>query len=118
MKIIQQLLLICAAEALLVVFWAYTHSESYCFLYPSIDTRYAPGYSESAFSQVSRGMTDEAVERLIGKPLATTKRSDGAMRWLYTEDGKALFGDWAWLGREVVFREGKVIEVLRSIYYD
>jgi hypothetical protein len=28
------------------VFWVYAHLEAYCFFYPGIDTRYAPGYSD------------------------------------------------------------------------
>jgi outer membrane protein assembly factor BamE (lipoprotein component of BamABCDE complex) len=103
--------------------WCYTHTESYCFFYPGIDTRYAPGYSESAFSQVTTGMTTEAVQGLVGTPLGKATDSDGVERWLYTTDGKCSIGSWywadfAWLGRAVLFRDGRVVEVVKRIYYD
>jgi len=102
----------------LVLFWAYAHTESYCFFYPSIDTRYAPDYSEPAFSQITTGMTAKTVEKLVGKPLNTSFTADGSHHWYYSVDGKAFLGDWAWLGREIVLRGDNVVGVVRTIYYD
>lgn len=51
------------------IFWCYAHTESYCFFNPSIDTRYAPGFSDAAFNEIKAGMTAELVQRKIGAPL-------------------------------------------------
>ena len=100
------------------VFWIYSHSESYCFLYPSIDTYYAPRYSEHAFGQVTTGMTFQAVEKLLGSPLHGHTNKDASVRWCYTGDGKSVWGDWAWFGREVIFRDDCVVELQRVTYND
>ena len=115
-------LLIGFAVALLPVcafLWIWSHTESHCFLYPGIDTHYAPGYSESAFSQVSTGMTIQAVEKLLGSPLHSHTDKDGRLRWCYTGDGKCSgWADFAWLGREIFFRDDRVVEVFKHVYYD
>jgi outer membrane protein assembly factor BamE (lipoprotein component of BamABCDE complex) len=103
---------------LLFVLWIYGRLECYCVFYPGIDTRYAPGYSESAFSLVTTGMTTEAVEQKLGAPLHTDTNRDGTIRWCYTEDGKCWWGDFAWLGREVTFRDGRVVQVFKRVYED
>src|SRR4051794_22113378 len=91
-----------------ILFWCYAHLEAYCFFYPGIDTQYAPGFSESAFSQVTTGMTAQAVRQLLGSPLNVQSWKDGREVWAYTLDGKCKWGDWAWLGRTVKFRNGAV----------
>lgn len=98
--------------------WLYGHLEAYCFFYPGIDTRYASSYSESAFNQINTGMTVEAVEALVGRPLHSHTNRDGSTRWCYTGDGKCMWGDFAWLGREVFFRSNRVVAVEKIIYYD
>ena len=100
------------------VFSCYSQMEAYCFFYPSIDTQYAPGFSEPGFSQVSTGMTAQTVQQKLGAPLHTYKASDGTEWWSYTSDGKCKWGDWAWLGRQIIFRDGMVIEVVKRVYYD
>ena len=100
------------------LFWVYSHSESYCFFYPSIDTYYAPGYSEDAFGHVTTGMTHQSVQRLLGSPLHSHTNKDASVRWCYTGDGKSIWGDWAWFGREVIFRENHVVEVQKIVYND
>src|SRR6185369_13840979 len=86
--------------------WGYSHSESYCFFNPGIDTKYAAGYSEQAFSEVTTGMTVETVQHKLGAPLyAQTNREDGRLEWYYTNDGKCKWGDWAWLVRAVYFND-------------
>lgn len=91
--------------------------ERYCPLYPSIDTRYADGFSESQFARIQVGMSEVEVARLLGAPLERTTGRQ-ATRWQYTQDGKCSWADWAWLGREVVFVDGRVAEKVARIYYD
>jgi outer membrane protein assembly factor BamE (lipoprotein component of BamABCDE complex) len=101
-----------------LVLFGYAHSESYCFLYPNIDTRYAPGYTESGFNQITPGMTAQTVEQLIGRPFNIGMGADGTEYWFYSQDGNALFGDWAWLGREVIVREQRVVAVAQRVFHD
>ena len=99
------------------LFWCYAHTESYCFFYPGIDTQYSPGFSEQAFSQVTTGMTAQAVQQKLGAPLYIQHHADGDL-WFYTLDGKCKWGDWAWLCRQVNIRDGKVNEIFSYISYD
>jgi len=99
--------------------WAYLRgNEQLCFFWPSIDTRFAAGYSDAAFNAVAPDMSAAAVEHLLGKPLEIVPAADGSESWWYTSDGAAPFGDWAWLGREIVFRAGRVAEINSRTYYD
>lgn len=103
------------------LFWCYAHTESYCFFYPSIDTQFAPGFSEQAFSQVATGMTMQAVQQKLGSPLYVqqyVENSNKGELWFYTLDAKCKWGDWAWLCRQIDFREGKVVEVIKRVSYD
>ena len=43
--------------------------ERICHIWPTIDTRYAKGYSESAFRSIRLGMTREQVDRIMCAPL-------------------------------------------------
>ena len=102
-------------------FWCYAHTEAYCFFCPSIDTRYAPGFSEERFSQIRSGMTAQAVQEVLGGPLYVQPyvedRKEGEL-WFSTLDGKCKWGDWAWLCRQVDFREGRAVAVIRRVGYD
>jgi outer membrane protein assembly factor BamE (lipoprotein component of BamABCDE complex) len=103
------------------LFWCYAHTESYCFFYPSIDTQFAAGFSDQAFSQVATGMTMQAVQQKLGLPLAVhsyIENTEQGELWSYTLDGKCKWGDWAWLRREIDFRNGKVVEVTKRVSYD
>ena len=91
--------------------------ESYCFAFPSIDTRYADGFSEKAFAQVRVGMTMEEVVNLLGTPLGGPSAQANA-QWNFTEDGKCPWTDWAWLGRTIVFRDDRVAEKIARVWYD
>src|SRR5690349_8410431 len=51
------------------LFMCYSRMEAYCFFYPSIDTNYAPGFTEQAFSKIVVGMTKESVQEQLGQPL-------------------------------------------------
>jgi hypothetical protein len=107
-----------ASVAAAFVFWCYSQIEAYCFFYPGIDTQYAPGFSEQAFSQIATGMTVRAVQQRLGTPLDVQITADGRQLWAFTLDGKCKWGDWAWLGRQVIIRDGRVIEVVKRVYYD
>ena len=91
--------------------------ESYCYVFPSIDTRYAPGFSERKFAEIKAGMSMDEVITLLGEPY---HRGGGrnSVRWSYTQDGRCSWADWAWLGREIVFKDGRVVERISRIYYD
>ena len=95
----------------------YGQTESYCFFYPGIDTKYAPGFSEQAFSEVATGMTAEAVQQKLGAPLSIQHHSKGDL-WFYTLDAKCKWGDWAWLCRQVNIREGRVDEITSRVCYN
>lgn len=111
---------------LAVAYLACGGGESYCVLWPSIDTRYAPGFSERKFAKVEVDMTRAQVVQLIGRPLVTHRwwrnhpayKEYGDEVWSYTGDGAAPWGDWAWLSREVIFRDGKVVQKVFWTFYD
>jgi hypothetical protein len=103
-------------------------SEGYCVAWPGIGTRFASGFSHLGFARIEAGMTTEQVISLIGKPLTSgysrpspTGASlwrPGDLTWTYSTDGSARGGDWAWLSREIVFRNGIVIQKVKWTYYD
>ena len=105
-------------------------SEGYCIVWPSIGTRFAPGYSARGFERVRPGMTKTEVMRLIGPGFRQGIRwrrapgwdqaewQPGDESWSYSSDSSALGGDWAWLHREVVFRDGVVARKVRWVFYD
>ena len=100
--------------------------EGRSVLWPSIDTVYAPGYSEGAFRTIRAGMTRRQVDAIMCKPLFVHRMAGvgytlpdaGYMRYSYTRDGRCPWGDFAWLGREVRFQDGVVVEVFSDLYYD
>ena len=89
--------------------------EGYFYLYPSIDTRYAPEYDEAAFQVIQVGMSKKEVLARLGPPLNAT----GDQGWVYSEDNAFPYWDFAWLVRAVNFDlEGRVIEVNARVNYD
>ena len=90
--------------------------ESYFYLYPAIDTRFAPGYSETAFEKVKVGMTKDEVLSLLGPPF--DPGTVGQNRWHYSQDGACFWADWAWLSRAVLFKDDRVVEKIARVYYD
>ena len=94
--------------------------ESRSILWPTIDTRFAPGFSERAFAKVAIGMSEEEVRRLLGPPLGISRYSHypTMATWCYSGDGACPWGDFAWTYHAVTFREGKVAEITRRWYYD
>lgn len=101
-------------------------------LWPSIDTVYAPGFSESAFKSIRVGMTRKQVDAIMCRPLyADTISADGRsyvpasgapdsgfLRYNYTGDGACAWGDFAWLDRSVEFRDLVVTQVKSQVYDD
>lgn len=103
-------------------------SEGYCIVWPGIGTRFTSDFTHSGFARVKPGMTPEQVVELIGQPLGTSRSGcapsgwpaykTGDLTWGYSQDSSRLGGDWAWLAREVVFREGRVVQTVRWTYHD
>jgi hypothetical protein len=102
-------------------------TEGYCIIWPSIGTRFAPEYSERGFDAIKPGMTQQQVAALIGQPLGWgyhtappghALKKAGDVVWSYSTDTDGRGGDFAWLSREVVLRDGKVAHTVRWIYYD
>lgn len=92
--------------------------EEYFPLYPAIDTNFASGFSETAFGNVEIGMGEEEVRTMLGEPLWTQKSKDGTIKWWYSGDGKSRWGDFAWLGRSLMIKDGTVSSIERRVYYD
>lgn len=104
-----------------IAFWGWAQMESYCFFYPSIDTRFAPGYSEASFNKIAVGMSKLEVEQKLGRPLDTGSvfvNGGGDELWYYTLDGKCKWGDWAWLKRVIRFSNGRIVGIENRIAYD
>lgn len=98
---------------------AFRRMEAYCFFYPSIDTQYAPGFSEEKFLAIRVGDTAESVEKSLGLPLSRRADQGGIVVWKYTSDGKfAPFGDFAWLYRALTMSNGLVIKIEKEILYN
>ena len=93
-------------------------SEGYCFFYPSIDTKYADGFSEKDFSRLTVGMTPPEVDQIMCAPLYNWTNNNGLVQIFWTGDGNAPFGDFAWFGRGVEVSNGVVVRVVNQIYYD
>jgi hypothetical protein len=127
-----------ALAALPLVFFAIIDlgcgGEDRSILWPWIDTVRAPKYSEAAFKTIRVGMTRQQVDALMCKPLDVVTISPdgrsyvdlptgasldtGAVRYSYTSDGRCPWGDFAWAGREVWFKNGIVTEVFSNWYHD
>ena len=101
----------------LVVLWPMTQAEMYCFFYPSIETSYAPGFSEKKFRRISAGMTTNEVEMILGKPIYILPLTECEL-WEYSCERSLPFVDFAWLRREVTVSNGLVISVNSSVAHD
>jgi outer membrane protein assembly factor BamE (lipoprotein component of BamABCDE complex) len=91
--------------------------ESYCLIYPGIDTHYTQGFSQRKFAKVQPGMTKAEVLNLLGEPIGGPE-AVASSHWSYTRDGKCRWADWAWLGREIVFADDRVVEAISRVYYE
>ena len=93
--------------------------ESYCWWNPSIDTQFAPKYSEELFLTIKSKMSEDEVGKAIGEPFEKYKKERRIVIWYYSKDGKSKGGDWAWLNRAVYFDTNqRVIKTASSICYD
>lgn len=113
----KRVLLAVSFALMLLLFWHYAHLEAYCFFYPAIDTTYAAGFSEREFALIKHGMSKSDVKARLGIPLGVQFSNQGDL-WSYTRDGKCRWGDWAWLCRQVRFKDGKVTEVIKVVVYN
>ena len=107
-------------------------SEGYCIVWPGIGTHFAPGFSHLGFARIRPGMTQERVRALLGEPLGkqvarrilgrsvpgASPLEQGDEAWNYSGDSGRLGGDWAWLSRQVVFRDGVVTQKVKWTYHD
>jgi len=99
--------------------------EGIFILYPNIDTRFAPGYSEETFNNIPIGMSESEVLNLLREPLVVAElnpdwriKEEPDTVWSYTGDGASRWGDFAWRGRAVYFRDGKVVRKLATWHFD
>jgi hypothetical protein len=93
--------------------------ESYFFLKPDIDTVFAEKFDEKKFNSIVAGQDSSSVVDLIGDPIYIQKLDDTTNLWYYTNDGKCVLFDFAWLGREIYFsKDNKVVRLSRPIHYD
>jgi hypothetical protein len=82
------------------------------------DTAYALGYSDAKWRQMSVGMTEEQVHRILGAPQArwvtdySKSTSDFGERWSYSP------GDTNFRCRVLLFRAGRVVEKHSEFYLD
>ena len=112
----KRVIVVLVAMAALFVLNVMRTQEMYCSFYPSIDTQYAPGYSERAFSAIQAGDTSESVKKALGTPFAYLPAGDGVSVWYYTMDGKCReWGDFAWLLRTVWISNDVVLKTEKRI---
>jgi len=99
------------------VLLVYSHTESYCFFYPDIDTRFSDGFTKKAFDKVEKGMLESQVIMLLGEPLGRS-HEDGKTEYHYSGDGNAFFGDWAWFDYNLIIEDGVVSSKMIDFWYD
>jgi len=119
MKILKVTLISTGVLAVLFVLLMLSgYSEGYCYFWPSIDTGYADGYSETNFGKLAVGMARTDAEAIMCAPLGVGTNKAGVVRIFYTCDGAAPFGDFAWFGRGLEISNGVVTRVVKTVYMD
>jgi hypothetical protein len=93
------------------------YPEGYCYFYPSVGTRFTPGFSEFNFAKVKPGMSQSDVQTLLGQPLFMQTNRKGIEEWYYSLDNDKGF-DVAWLVRIVEFTNGIVLNTVKTIEYN
>ena len=117
-------LLVLSGVFLLYVFLCWCHTESYCWFWPSIDTRYTNGFSRHKFDSVVAGMTTDELRRRLGAPrFGMQPGKDGGEEWWYSDDGNCIvagikWADFAWIGYYVTVSNDVVIGKGKTIFYD
>ncbi len=78
-------------------------------------TQWAPGYSESVFKTVTKGMSAATVRELLGEPLAKEVYSDGSRReyWRYTKGSP----DSSYWFRTITINQDSVVEDIGRKYF-
>ena len=74
---------------------------------PWTSTRYAPGFSERAFADVSVGTSVQTVRQSLGEPLSILTNNQGSAWWFYSEPGWFSSG---YRKRTIVLSNDVVIE--------
>ena len=84
---------------------------------PLRNTRTAPGYTERAFRAIRVGDSEERVIDMLGEPLERTPgRSDPS--YIYLWYAKPIGPSENHLLRNIVIKDGEVIQVYRQIWLD
>ena len=102
---------------LLLTFFLYSHLESLNHLYPLIDTSFAKYFNVYNIDKIQKYMKEDEIVSLLGDPLEIRKHNENII-YQFTQDGKSIIGDWAWLEVYVIFEDGKVIEKSFKWVYD
>ena len=98
----------------------YMITENYFPLYPHIDTHFAEDFSIAGFSQIQEGMTESEVDAILGSPLNKSRYAgtDFDALWIYSQDGAAPIGDFAWEQYGISFQNGIVTSTWSSWVHD
>lgn len=115
------LIIISLMPIVIGLFWFWSQQETYCFFYPGIDTYYSSRFSEESFNNIKIGMSIKEVNDMLGEPLRSNTKKSSASEMIYnyyTSDGKCSFGDFAWLWRQVNFKDGFVTECIKYTQHD
>jgi hypothetical protein len=111
-------------------FGYYSTSESYCWIKPYIDTKFAKNYSPEKFDKIKVGMSEKEVQKIIGEPLDlySEKASFYPKEAIYTQDAllfekaakKGVEGaDFAWYRSNITYNENKkVIKIDKGWSFD
>ncbi|WP_165251743.1 hypothetical protein [Paludisphaera soli] len=80
------------------------------------ETVYAPGFDQARFDRIGMGTPAVEVEEALGPPLTKYPAGDdGVEVWLYTRQATATSDYWR---RWVVFKEGRVDDLMNDYWYD
>jgi hypothetical protein len=102
-------------------------TEGYCIVWPGIGTHFARDFSHLGFERIKPGMSEQQVIDLIGRPITRDDYCSpsgwpllqrGDKVWSYSMDSSQFGGDWAWLSRQVVFRDGRVAQTVKWTFHD
>jgi len=102
---------------LLLTFFLSSHLESLNHWYLLIDTSYAKNFNVYNIDKIQKDMKEDEIVSLLGDPLEIRKYNEKTI-YQFTQDGKSIIGDWAWLEVYVIFADGKVIEKSFKWVYD